>query len=101
MTTMTRARHVFNMLHQYVEPVINLFGIYILWISAFYFASHLHVKYCVPATVLGFILTPFLVPAPHCQAMRWVIYNGGNSIMSAWFILGAWIITYLRPIQRP
>lgn len=98
---MSKIKDSFDMLSQYVEPVLSLLGIYLLWLSVFYVASHLHTYYCVPATIFGFIMTPFLVPAPHCQALRWVIYNGGISIMSAWFILGAWLISYLRPIQRP
>jgi hypothetical protein len=86
---------------KYVQPIINLFGIYIAWISLFYLCSHLHVYFCVPATIMGFIMTPFLVPSPHCQALRWVIYNGGNSIMSMWFLMGAWVISYIRPIKGP
>ena len=98
---MSKIRAMFNMLSQYVEPMVGLLGIYVVWLTVFYISSHLHTYYCVPATVFGFLVTPFLVPAPHCQALRWVIYNGGNSIMSAWFILGAWLISYLRPIERP
>ena len=91
----------FNIYFAYVKPFINLFGIYLVWIAIFYLCSHLHVYLCVPASFAGFIMTPFLVPSPHCQALRWVIYNGGNSIMSMWFLLGAWILSYFRPIQIP
>lgn len=101
MSFMTRAKHVYGTVSDYVSPFLNVFGIYIAWIAVFYFASQLHTAYCVPATIIGFLMTPFLVPSPHCQAIRWIIYNGGNSIMAAWFILGAWLLTYLRPIPRP
>ena len=32
----------------------------------------------------------FVAPAPHCQAMRWVITNGGNIITQMWIVLGTW-----------
>lgn len=96
---MLKAKDLFYMLSKYIEPVVSLIGIYVLWLTTFYVSSHMHSYFCVPATLFGFLLTPFLVPAPHCQALRWVIYNGGSSIMSAWFIFGAWIISHLRPIQ--
>jgi hypothetical protein len=85
---------------EYVQPFVNLFGIYFVWIVLFYVCSHIHVYLCVPTTIVGFIMTPFLVPSPHCQALRWVIYNGGNSIVSIWFLAGAWILSYIPPIQR-
>lgn len=90
-----------NALYAYVQPFVNLFGVYIVWIVLFYACSHLHSRLCVPPTVTGFIMTPFLAPSPHCQAFRWVIYNGGNSIVSMWFLLGAWVLSYICPIQRP
>lgn len=89
-----------NILYAYIQPFVNMFGIYFVWIALFYLCSHLHVYLCVPNTIIGFIMTPFLVPSPHCQSLRWVIYNGGNSIMTMWFLTGVWIISYLQPIQR-
>jgi hypothetical protein len=65
--------------------------IYIVWIVIHYVASHLYVYFCVPATFIGFLTVPFIVPAPHCQALRWAIYTGGNNIIAMWFLLGAWI----------
>lgn len=78
---------------------VNLFGIYLLWIVIHYAASHLYVKFCVPDNMYGFIVSPVIAPAPHCQALRWSIYNGGNSISAMWIILGAWILSHLQPIR--
>jgi len=78
---------------------VNLFGIYLVWIVIHYGASHLYIKLCVPDNVNGFILSPFIAPAPHCQALRWSIYNGGNSISAMWIILGAWSLSHLQPIR--
>jgi hypothetical protein len=72
--------------------VRNIAGVYVLWMMANYMAAHLYVSWCVPATLVGFIASPFMIPAPHCQALRWAIYTGGNSIMSMWGALGLWLM---------
>jgi uncharacterized membrane protein YeaQ/YmgE (transglycosylase-associated protein family) len=41
---------------------------------------------------MGIVQSPFAAVLPHCQALRWVIYNGGNSLCLMWTILGAWIL---------
>lgn len=76
-------------------PVFNAFGIYLLWILLHYLCSHLYVYYCTPGTFIGFITSPIVVPLPHCQAFRWIIYNGGNSITNMWIILGLWVTKHL------
>lgn len=52
----------------------------------------------------GIIKSAFIAPAPHCQAMRWVIHNGGNVITQMWVVLGTWCCgklckTIIQPIQ--
>ena len=66
--------------------------LYITCIIAHYLASHLYVYYCVESTFIGFLLSPFMTLAPHCQAFRWIIYNGGYTINAMWFLLGNWFI---------
>jgi hypothetical protein len=76
---------------EYGTPLIDLAGIYIVWILLHYICSHLYVSWCAPLTIIGFILSPFVALAPHCQAFRWVILNGSNSITAMWFTFGTWI----------
>lgn len=64
---------------------------YITWITAHYVASHLYVKYCTPATLMGFMLSPFIVPAPHCEGLRWIISTGGSNITAMWAFTGVWV----------
>ena len=80
--------------------VILHFGIYLMWISLHYFASHLYIHWCVPATIAGLIISPFLVPAPHCYGLRWLIYQGGNSIVVMWSFIGGWLLSYFIPISN-
>lgn len=76
------------------------FGIYILWIFMHYISSHLYIHWCVPATIFGFIISPFIIPAPHCVGLRWMIHHGGNSIIAMWSIIGVWILGRIIPINR-
>jgi len=87
-------------LFQKIKPIIiftiNASSIYLLWIILHYIASHLYVKYCVPNSLFGFIISPFMVSTRHCMAIRWIIYHGANSIDTMWIILGTWITSKLN-----
>lgn len=74
---------------------INTLWVYIFWTLAHYISPHIYVKLCVPATITGFLLSPFMVPAPHCQALRWLIYQGGNVIVATWVLIGTWCMQLL------
>lgn len=74
--------------------------LYLLWILLHYFASHLYIKFCVPKTLIGFVLSPFLTATPHCQGLRWVVYNGANMISNMWVMLGSWICSTILVINN-
>ena len=65
-------------------------------IVSHYMSSHLYTNYCVEASFTGFLLSPLMTMSPHCQALRWVIYNGGYSINMMWFIIGNWLLSKLK-----
>lgn len=67
-------------------------GYYIMWILLHYAAIHLYPEFCAPYTILGFILSPFMISAPHCIAMRWIISEGSNIIVAMWIAIGGVII---------
>ena len=71
--------------------IINISGIYVAWILLHYIASQCYITFCVPNTFYGFVMSPFLAPAPHCQGLRWAIYNGANVIGNMWIVLGTWL----------
>jgi hypothetical protein len=85
-------------LRGYFLDFVGVFGIYALWILLHYFAPHAYVYFCTPLSLQGFALSPFVAAAPHCQAIRWVIYNGGNSIIAMWFLAGSWLLRFILPI---
>jgi hypothetical protein len=75
--------------------LFKISGIYILWIGLHYFSAHLYVKFCVPNSVVGFIMSPFMITTPHCQGLRWIVYNAANIINHMWMLIGAWIYSMI------
>ena len=73
--------------------VYDVAGIFILWIIIHYSAANLYSIYCAELTMIGFIKSVFIAQEPHCVAMRWIIYNGGNMINSMWLSIAVWITT--------
>lgn len=79
--------------------IISLFGYYLMWITLHYAAVHLYPTYCAPFTITGFVLSPFMVAAPHCVAMRWLITEGSKVIVTMWVSIGAYAIHHM--LRRP
>ncbi len=79
--------------------LISLFGYYLMWITLHYAAVHFYPMYCAPFTITGFILSPFMVSAPHCVAMRWLITEGSKVIVTMWVSIGAYAIQHM--LRRP
>lgn len=90
--------NVYNTVKPFIVFTNNAAGIYILWIFMHFISAHLYVYYCTHYSLQGFILSPILVSAPHCRALRWVIYNGTQSIDSMWIVFGAWLCSKLALI---
>ena len=80
--------------------VFKVSGVYLVWILMHYTASHLYVQFCVPKTIVGFIMSPFMTATPHCQGLRWIVYNAANMINNMWIILGTWICSTLLVINQ-
>ena len=81
--------------------IFSVSGVYLLWICLHYFASHLYVKLCVPNTVIGFIMSPFMTATPHCQGLRWIVYNAANMINNMWIVCGSFICSTILKINPP
>ena len=89
-----------NCFIKYLNIALKASGIYLVWISLHYGASHLYVKWCVPNTFYGYLISPFMTPTPHCQGLRWIIYRGAEMINNMWFLLGTWIASSLLFISQ-
>ena len=75
--------------------IFKVSGIYLLWICLHYFSAHLYIKFCVPNTIVGFIMSPFMIMTPHCQGLRWIVYNAASVINNMWILIGAWIYSMI------
>lgn len=75
-------------------------AIYLVWILIHYISAHLYVQFCTPLSFTGFLMSPFVVSAPHCRALRWSINNGASSIDAMWILLGTWMCSKLI-IHKP
>lgn len=76
-----------------MKYVYDVAGIFILWIVVHYTAANLYPIFCAEKSLIGFIKSIFVSQAPHCAAMRWLIYNGGNVINSMWVSIALWFST--------
>ena len=86
---------MFENVKQFIKNAIEIAGIYILWISIHFICSNMYPHFCAEFTAIGFIKSMFVIEAPHCEAMRWVIYNGGNIIHGMWAAIGIWFTKQL------
>ena len=96
-------KKIFSFIVFVCAVLYSLFGYYLMWISLHYLAVHLYPIYCAPLTVMGFILSPFMVSAPHCIAMRWLVVEGSNVIVTMWVAVGGYAIQTIlrRPVAAP
>jgi len=83
-----------------ITTLINVCGIYLVWIILHYISCHLYVYFCVPNTIIGFLMSPFMTATPHCLGLRWIIYNAANMINNMWLILGTWVCSTLLIIKN-
>lgn len=87
--------YISKYIYKSIKFIINITGLYIIWIILHYTASHLYIKLCVPNNMIGFLMSPFMTATPHCQGLRWVIYNAAIMINNMWVLFGAWICSTL------
>ena len=80
---------IIKKIKNFIQTPITL---YIMWIILHYISSYLYIELCTPPTLSGFLLSPIIAPSPHCTAIRWILYTGGNIITNMWIMIGGWII---------
>lgn len=85
------AIYICNVIWSGLKMLFTVSKFYICWIIIHFIASQLYIKWCTPYSFYGFIISPFLTLTPHCQGLRWVLYNGAGVINHMWFIFGTWL----------
>jgi len=69
----------------------NIAGVFVLWLFLHYISANLYAHYCAELSFIGFFKSIFIAEAPHCVALRWLIYKGGSVIHTMWASIGLWI----------
>ena len=88
----------------YNQTIIYIPTILIVYIgiSIIHFISaNLYPRFCAPLTLIGAMMTPFVIVTPHCQALRWVIDWSGLQICNAWVWLGGYLVYYIGTYITP
>lgn len=75
--------------------ILKAFLVYLLWIFLHYFAAHLYIHFCVPNTTIGFLMSPIMIKTPHCQGLRWIVYNAAEVVNNMWVLIGSWIYSVI------
>jgi hypothetical protein len=84
-----------TLLKHIMTHLYKVAGLYFVWILFHFACGHLYSRFCVIPKWYGIFVSPFLAATPHCQAMRWVIFHGGNHMQTMWTTLGIWLATQL------
>ena len=74
------------------DLTIKVCLLYLTYVVIHYLTPYLYIQLCVPRTMLGFFLSPMMVPTPHCKAIRWMFTYTSTSIDGMWILLGTWLI---------
>lgn len=75
----------------YIKKAFAVSSIYLFWILLHFITAQMYVRYCAHPSLYGLLISPFLISAPHCAAMRWVFTKGGTLIDGMWILLGTWL----------
>lgn len=78
------------------RTVLKVMLIYFTWITVHYLAAYLYIHFCAHLSWTGYIMSAILVPAPHCEGLRWIIYNGAIKIQGMWILLGGYILHFIE-----
>jgi hypothetical protein len=87
-----------NKLYIFLNNIKSLFLFYIGWICLHYICSQFYIYYCVPSSLYGLFISPFLSMTPHCVGFRWVIFESGNIFYTMWMAIGTWTVSNILAI---
>ena len=57
--------------------------------------ANLYSRMCTSQTIHGLFMSPFLVPAPHCEGLRWIVYHGAARINGMWLFIGTQVVEFV------
>ena len=104
MLTRSKNNNIFNTFKNklclFINNIKPLFLFYLGWIFLHYICSQFYIYYCVPSSLYGMFISPFLSMTPHCAGFRWVIFESGNIFYAMWTTIGAWVMVNILTIKH-
>jgi hypothetical protein len=76
---------------EYIQQIFNACKIYVLYCALHYIIPHVYVYFCVPLTIVGAFMSPFISQSPHCIALRYVLYTLGDYIRVMFVAVAGWL----------
>ena len=94
--TMNINEKVINIVSDYYNKIPSVVMIYLaLWIGHF-ISANMYPNMCCNMSFFGFLMSPFMTVAPHCQALlRWFIDYSANQLKNYWIFLGTYLVSYI------
>ena len=77
------------------HPMFRDLIIYFCYISVHNITPYMYIYYCTPYTWIGILQSAFIVPTPHCKAMRWILQHSAAKIEFVWILVADWAIQLL------
>ena len=97
-TYLTTANYYFQRIRENIPTVVSVyFGI----VLTHYVCSNIYPLWCCKLTFFGFIMTPFMIVTPHCEALRWIIHYTGEQIRNVWLWIGGYLVYYVTSTITP
>jgi|DEB19_MinimDraft_2_1074335.scaffolds.fasta_scaffold06015_2 hypothetical protein len=78
-----------------MELAIRACAVFGTWALVHYVTPRLYIYWCVPATIVGFLMSPFAAAMPHCIALRWALVTSADTIKTMFVLLGTWVVSHL------
>jgi hypothetical protein len=72
--------------------------LYMFVVIVHYICANLYSRWCTPQSIYGLVMSPLMVPAPHCEGLRWVVYHGAVRINGMWLLMGGQVVDFVTHI---
>ena len=77
----------------------------VVWTGIHYVAVYGYQLLCLPPNLWGLVFAPFMVPAPHCRGLAWLMDISSSSVQGVWtsigIVLSATIVQHLPSVNLP
>ena len=80
---------------EYIHQFFIVSKIYFMYCVLHYCIPHMYVYFCVPFTLVGILMSPFISQAPHCVALRYMLYTFGDNIKTMFLLISGWFASFL------